>query len=46
MSNKKFAVVVAALSLGAAGFNMFQPLVGTMFISFVGGMGYIYIRSE
>jgi len=46
MSNKKFAVVIAAISLVAAGVNMTQPLIGTVFISFVGGMGYIYIRSE
>jgi hypothetical protein len=45
MSNKKFAMLIGLMALGISGGNMVQPLVGTIAMAFVGGMGFIYIRS-
>lgn len=45
MSNKKFAILIAAMALAISAGNMLQPLVGTIAMAFIGGMGFIHIRS-
>lgn len=45
MSNKKFSILIAAMALTISIVNMVNPLVGTISMAFIGGMGFIYIRS-
>jgi hypothetical protein len=45
MSNKKFAMLIAVMALAVSVGNMAQPLLGTISMAFIGGMGFIYIRS-
>ena len=44
MNSKRLFFLVAAMALSIAVCNIVQPLAGTIALSFVGGMGFIYIR--
>ena len=47
MSNKKFAIIVAIMTVGAAVSNQFvNQIIGTLIITFVGGCFFQAIRSE